>query len=91
MTDSKSDVIGPFLLQPHVARVIVRELHDQHPFVLRQRRGNLLDQLLLPLNIHRRKQFVLVNGLQQLLVFVFALLFGVRKRRHVPQFPIQVE
>ena len=84
-------MIGAFLLQPHVARMVVGQLDDQHARVLRQRRGDLLDQLLLPLNIHRGKQLVLVDRLQQLLVLVLALVLGVGERRHVAQLAIEFE
>ena len=34
VADGEPDVVRPFLLQPHVARMVVRQLDDQHPFVL---------------------------------------------------------
>ena len=58
-------MVRPLLLQPDVAGVVVGQLDDEHPLVLWQRRGDVLDQLLLPLDIHRREQLVLVNRLQQ--------------------------
>jgi len=33
----KTEVIRAFLLQPHMARVIVRQFHDQHALVFRKR------------------------------------------------------
>jgi hypothetical protein len=71
--------------------VVVGELDDHQPLVFGQRGGNLLDQLLLPLDIHRREQLVLVNRLQQFLVLVLALLFGVGERGHVPQLSVELE
>ena len=58
------EVIRAFLLQPHVARVIVGEFHNQHALVLGERRRNLFDELFLTLNVDRREQLVLVNRLQ---------------------------
>src|SRR5690349_4003301 len=81
--DCQPHVIGAFLLQPDMTRVVVGELDDQRALVFRQGGGDLLDQLLLPLNIDRREQLVLVDDLQQLLVFVLALLFGIREGGHV--------
>ena len=84
-------MVGALLLQPDVARVVVGQLDDQRPLVLGQRRGNLLDQLLLPLDVDRRKQFVLVNGLEQLLVFVLARVLRVGERRDVAKSAVQVQ
>jgi hypothetical protein len=71
-THGETEVIGAFLLQPDVARVVVGQLHDEHARLLGQRRGDLLHQLLLPLHVHRREQLVLVNRLEQRLVFASA-------------------
>lgn len=91
MTDCEADVIRALLLQPHVTGMIVGELDDQHPLVFRQCPRNLLDELFLALDVHGRKQLVLVNGLKQLFVFFFALLLGVGKRGHVPQPTFEIE
>lgn len=91
MTHSKADVIGPFLLQPDVTRMVIGELYDQHALVLGQGGRDLLDELLLPLNVYGRKQLVLVDRLEQLFVFLFALILGVGKRRDVPQLSIELE
>ena len=72
-------MVRPLLLQPHVTRMVVGKLDDQRAFVFRQLGGNLLNERFLQLDINRRKQFVLVNRLEQLLVFVLALFFRVRK------------
>jgi hypothetical protein len=34
-------MVGAFLLEPHVTRVIVGQLHDERALVFRQRRGDL--------------------------------------------------
>ena len=80
-------MIGAFLLQPHVTRMVVGQFNDQHALVFRQRCRNLLDQLLLSLNIDWRKQFVLMNGLKEVLVLRLTLFFGIGERRHVPKVP----
>jgi uncharacterized membrane protein len=51
-------VVRAFLLHPHVAGVIIGELDDQHALVFGQRRGDLLDQFLLALDVDRREQLV---------------------------------
>ena len=84
-------MVCAFLLEPDVARVVVGKLHDEHAFAFRQRRGNLLDELLLSLDIHGGKQFVLVDRLKQLFVFVLALVFRVGKRRQVAAFAIEAQ
>ena len=84
-------VIRAFLLQPHVPRVIVGELHDQRPCMFGERGGNLLDELLLPLNVDGCKQLVFMNRLQQFLVFLFALVFSVGERRNVSQLAIELQ
>jgi hypothetical protein len=72
-------------------RVVVGELDDHRALVFGQRRRNLLDEGLLELNIHRRKHFVFVNRLEQLLVLVLALFFRVRERRDVPLFVVDLD
>ena len=47
--------------------------------VFRQCGRQLFDELLLPLDVHRREQFVLVECLQQFFVLVLALLLGIGK------------
>ena len=84
-------MIGAFLLQPHVARVIVGEFDNEHALVFGQRRRNLLDELLLALNVDRREQLVLVNRLKEILVLRFALFFCVGKRRYVPKIAFRFE
>ena len=91
MTDSQPHVIRAFLLQPDVAGVIVGELDDQHPFVFRKRGRDLLDELLLPLDVHGREELVLVDGLQQLFVLLFALVLGIGERRYVAQLAVEIE
>ena len=89
--DGESHVVRAFLLQPHVPRVIVGELHDQRPCVLGQLGRDLLDELLLPLNVDGREQFVFVDRLQQLLVLLFALIFSVGERGNVAQLAIELQ
>ena len=89
--DGEADVVRAFLLHPDVPRVVVGQLDDQHALVFGQRRRNLLDQLLLALDVDRREQLVLVDRLEQLLVFVLALIFGVGKRRHVAERAIELQ
>ena len=91
MADGQADVVRAFLLQPDMSGVVVGQLDDQEALVFRKRGRNLLDELLLPLNVHRREELVLVNGLEQRFVFVLALLFGVGERRHVPQLAVELE
>ena len=87
----ETHVVRAFLLQPHVPRVIVGELHDQRSCVFGQLRGNLLDELLLALNVDGREQLVLVDRLQQRLVFLLALVFSVGKRRNVSHLAIELQ
>ena len=58
---------------------------------LGQRRGNLLDQLLLPLQIDGREELVLVNRLEQRLVLGLALLLGVGERGDRPLAAVEIE
>src|SRR4051812_38972925 len=74
-----------------MARVVVGELDDQNPLVFGQRRRDLFDQLLLPLDVDRRKQLVVVNRLQQRLVLVLALLFGIREGWDMAQLAIELQ
>ena len=74
-----------------MACVIVGELDDHRPLVFGKRRGNLLDERLLQLDIDRREHLVFVNRLEQLLVLVFALLFRVGERRDVPLLVVNVD
>ena len=90
-THGEAQMVGAFLLKPHVPRVIVGELHDQRALVLGQQRGDLLHELLLALDIDRREELVFVNRLQQLLVLVLALIFNVRKGGNEPALAIKVE
>ena len=85
------EVIRPLLLQPDVARVIVGELDYEPPLVFRQRCRDQLDELLLPPDINGGEQLILVNRLEQHLVLVLALLFGVGKRRDAPAIPVEPE
>ena len=78
-------MISAFLLKPHMARVIVGELHDQGALIFRERRGDLLDQLLLPLDVDRREELVFVDCLEQVLVLRLSLFLRVGKRRNVSQ------
>lgn len=84
-------MIRAFLLQPDVASVVVGKLDYQLAPILRQSRGDLFNELLLTLEVDGREQLVLVNSLEQLLVFVLALLFGIGERRYVTQLPIEVQ
>jgi hypothetical protein len=47
--------------------------------------------LFLSLNVDGRKQLVLVNRLQQLLVFGLALVFGIGERGHVTELAIEFQ
>src|SRR5690349_15845723 len=87
--DGETQMVGAFLLQPHVPRVIVGELHDQRARVLRKLLRNLLHQLLLALDINRREELVLMNRLQQRFVRLFALVFRIGERRNRSQLPIE--
>src|SRR5262245_8016664 len=89
--DGESHVVRAFLLQPDVTRVIVGELDDQRARVLGKLRRNLFDELLLTLNVDRSEQLVFVDRLQQLLVFLLALVFSIGKRRDVPQLAIELQ
>ena len=71
--------------------VVIGELDDECPLVFRERRGDLLDQLLLSLNVHRRKQLVFVNRLEQLLVLVLALFLRVGKRWQMAPLPFELQ
>jgi len=75
--DGEAQVIGPLLLQPHMTCVVVRQFDDERPLVLGGRRSILNNQPLLTVDIDRSEQLVLVNGLQEIFVLVFALFFGV--------------
>lgn len=79
----KSQMVSAFLLQPHVPGVVISQLNDEHPSLLGQCRGDLFHQLFLALDIHRREQFVIVNGLKEFLVLLLTLILGVREGRHV--------
>ena len=70
-------MICAFLLEPDVTRVVVSQFHDQHALVFGQRRCDLLNEVLLSLDINRREELILVDGLQKVLVFGLALLFGI--------------
>ena len=89
--DGKPQMVRPFLLQPHMTRVVVGKLDDHGALVLGKRRGNLFDQPLLTFDVNGRKQLVLVDRLQQLFVFVLALFFHVGKRRDVPLLVVEIE
>src|SRR6266511_4491822 len=80
--DREADVVGAFLLQPDVPRVVVGELDDQGPQVFGERCRNLLDELLLAGYVDGRKELVFMQRQQQLLVLVLALLFRVGERGH---------
>lgn len=73
----ESKMVRAFLLKPHVAGMVVCQFHDQRARGFRKRRRDLLDQLFLTLNIDGRKELVLVDRLKKLLVFRFALVFGI--------------
>ena len=76
-SNREAKMVSAFLLQPDVARVVVGKLHDEHPFVFRQRGGDLLDQLLLPLNVHRG-QTVRPRGSPE-------AALRIRPRTHLPR------
>ena len=78
-------MVGTLLLEPDVTRMVVGQFDDQGAFVFGEGGGNLLDELLLPLNINRREQLILVNGLEQVFVLRLTLLLGIRERRYVPK------
>jgi hypothetical protein len=75
--DGEAKVIRTFLLQPHVARVVVRQFHDERAGVLGQLLGDLLDKLLLTLDVNGREELVFVNRLQEILVLLLALIFSI--------------
>lgn len=71
--------------------VVIGELDDHHALGFRKGGRNLLDELLLPLNIHRRKELVLVDRLQQVLIFGFALILGIGERGHVTKLAVKFQ
>jgi len=89
--NGEADVIRALLLHPDVTRVVIGELDNQRALLLGQRRRNLFNQLLLPLDVHRREELVLVDGLQQLFILVSELILGVGKRRHVAECAVQLQ
>ena len=78
-------MVRAFLLHPNVPGMIVGKLDDHHPLVLGQGRRNQFHELLLTLDIDWRKELVFVDRLQQLFVFVLALVLGIREGRRVPE------
>src|ERR1051325_3452905 len=89
--DGNAQMIGALMLQPDVAGVIIGELDVQQALVCGQRGSDLFDECFLSLNIDGGEQLVLVNRLQQLLVLVLALLFGVRERWNMTELRIELE
>ena len=83
--ERRAQVKGPFLLQPDVARVVVGQLDDEGPQILRQRRGNLLHERFLTGDVHRGEHLVFVHRAEQFLVLGFAQFLDIRKRRNVAQ------
>ena len=84
-------MIGAFLLKPDMTGVVVGQLDDQHAFGFGKRRRDLLDELLLPLNVHRGKQFVLMDRLKQVFILGFALILGIGERGHVTQLAVDFQ
>jgi len=78
-------VIRALLLEPDVSGMVVGQFHDERAFVFRQRRGDLLDELLLTLNVDGREHLVFMDGLKQVLIFGLALLLGVREGRDMTE------
>jgi hypothetical protein len=64
MANGKSEMISTLLLQPDVPCVVVNQFDNERTLALWQSAGNLLHQLLLPLDVNGREQFVYVDSLQ---------------------------
>ena len=67
------------------------QFDDQRAEGFGQLCGDLLDELLLALNVNRRKELVFVDGLQQILVFLLALVLGIRERRDMTHLAVELQ
>jgi hypothetical protein len=79
-----SEVKRGFLMKPEMPRLVVHQIIDQR-FIVRivraEQRLQLIDDLLLALYVHRGKQLVLMQHIEQLVVFRGALFLDIAEAR----------